>query len=45
VTVAVFDSLWPAIALHTVVDLGGGTMAWVALRDGSTEAAPARSER
>ena len=31
--VAVFESLWPAIALHALVDLGSGTMAWVALRD------------
>ena len=35
--VAVFGSLWPAIALHVVVDLGGGIMAWLALRDGSPE--------
>jgi membrane protease YdiL (CAAX protease family) len=35
VAVAVFGSLWPAIALHTVVDLGGGVMAWVALRESS----------
>jgi hypothetical protein len=35
--VAVSGSLWPAIALHAVVDLGGGTMAWLALRDGSPE--------
>jgi len=35
--VAVFGSLWPAIALHAVVDLGGGIMAWLALSDGSPE--------
>jgi membrane protease YdiL (CAAX protease family) len=32
--VAAFDSLWPAIVLHALVDLGAGAMAWVALRDG-----------
>ena len=31
--VAVFDSLWPAIALHVLFDLGQGMIAWVALRD------------
>jgi uncharacterized protein len=31
--VAVFESLWPAIALHALVDLGSGTMAWLALRE------------
>ena len=34
-TVAVFDSLWPAIVLHALIDLGSGISAWVALRDGS----------
>jgi membrane protease YdiL (CAAX protease family) len=33
ILVAVFDSLWPAIALHVMVDLSGGVMAWLALRD------------
>ena len=32
--VAIFDSLWPAIALHALIDLSNGTMAWLALRDG-----------
>jgi hypothetical protein len=32
-TVAIFGSLWPAIALHALVDLGSGTMVWLALRD------------
>ncbi len=32
-TVAIFDSLWPAIALHALIDLGAGAMAWLALRD------------
>ena len=31
--VAIFDSLWPSIALHVLVDLSGGVMAWLALRD------------
>ena len=31
--VAIFNSLWPAIALHAVVDLAAGTMAWLALRE------------
>jgi uncharacterized protein len=33
--VAIFNSLWPAIALHALVDLGAGMMAWLALREGS----------
>lgn len=32
VVVAVTGSLWPAIALHVLIDLGSGTMAWLALR-------------
>lgn len=31
--VAIFESLWPAIALHALVDLGGGLIAWLALRE------------
>src|SRR5690606_3922020 len=31
--VAVLDSLWPAIVLHALLDLGQGTMAWLALRE------------
>jgi len=31
--VAIFGSLWPAIALHALHDLGSGMMAWVALRE------------
>lgn len=31
--VAIFDSLWPSIALHALVDLGSGIMSWLALRD------------
>jgi membrane protease YdiL (CAAX protease family) len=33
--VAIFDSLWPAIALHALIDLGAGVMAWMVLREGS----------
>jgi hypothetical protein len=35
-TVAIFGSLWPAIALHALVDLGSGTIAWLTLREGQT---------
>ena len=35
--VAAFDSLWPAIALHALVDVANGMMAWLALREPSTE--------
>lgn len=31
--VATFGSLWPAIALHAIVDLGSGVIAWLALRE------------
>jgi membrane protease YdiL (CAAX protease family) len=31
--VAICGSLWPAIALHALIDLGQGTLAWAALRD------------
>lgn len=31
--VAVCGSLWPAIVLHALVDLGSGVMAWLALRE------------
>ncbi|AMV29700.1 CAAX amino terminal protease self- immunity [Gemmata sp. SH-PL17] len=34
--VAIFDSLWPAIALHVLVDLHGGILAWLALREEPT---------
>lgn len=35
--VAIFDSLWPAIALHALVDVSGGIMSWLALRDEPAE--------
>jgi membrane protease YdiL (CAAX protease family) len=31
--VVIFNSLWPAIALHALTDLGGGVLAWLALRE------------
>lgn len=34
--VAITGSLWPAIVLHALVDLGGGVMAWLVLREGQT---------
>jgi len=34
VVVAILGSLWPAIALHALIDLGSGMMAWLALREG-----------
>jgi membrane protease YdiL (CAAX protease family) len=33
--VGIFGSLWPAIALHALMDVGAGMMAWLALREGS----------
>lgn len=33
VAVAISGSLWPAIALHILIDLGAGAMAWLALRE------------
>ena len=32
--VGLFESLWPAMALHALVDLGGGTIGYLALSDG-----------
>ena len=32
--VAILGSLWPAIVLHALVDLGMGFVAWLALREG-----------
>ena len=31
--VAILNSLWPAIMLHALIDLGAGVMAWLALRE------------
>ena len=33
--VGICDSLWPAIALHALNDLGSGVMTWLALREGA----------
>jgi membrane protease YdiL (CAAX protease family) len=33
IAVAVSGSLWPAIALHALVDLNGGVISWLALRE------------
>lgn len=41
--VATLDSLWPAIALHAIVDLGSGVIAWLALREVSAKAGPTAS--
>ena len=35
--IAISNSLWPAIALHAVTDLGGGVMSWLALRNGQVK--------
>lgn len=35
--IAITNSLWPAIALHAVTDLGGGVMSWLALREVQAE--------
>lgn len=35
--VALTDSLWPAIALHVLVDATNGVMAWIVLRDAPPE--------
>ena len=32
--VAICGSLWPAIVLHALIDLGAGGIAWLALREG-----------
>lgn len=38
--VAIFGSLWPAIVLHALVDLGSGILAWLVLHEGqATDAA------
>jgi membrane protease YdiL (CAAX protease family) len=43
--VAIFNSLWPAIALHALMDLGAGMMAWLALREGQTAGAVTEVEK
>lgn len=43
--VAVLDSLWPAIALHFLLDLGMGVVAWLALRQAPIERQLADAEK
>ena len=43
--VAVFDSLGPAIALHALVDLGAGLIAWPALREEPAKADMTEAEK
>jgi uncharacterized protein len=43
--VAVFNSLWPAIALHALIDLANGTMAWLVLREGQATGDVKTAER
>ncbi len=43
--VALLGSLWPATALHALVDLGSGTMAWLALREGTASGEAPEGER
>jgi uncharacterized protein len=43
--VAILGSLWPAIALHALIDLGSGMMAWLALREGSARGDVVEGER
>lgn len=40
-TVWLLDSLWPAIVLHVLVDVFGGVMAWLVLRNDPPAPAPA----
>ena len=42
--VAVFESLWPAISVHALIDLGSGAMAWVVLREGQATRPEVRGE-
>lgn len=41
--VAISSSLWPAIALHALTDLGAGVMAWLALREQPLDGAMAEA--
>jgi membrane protease YdiL (CAAX protease family) len=43
--VLVIGSLWPAIALHALIDIGQGLLAWVALRGVPAEAITDASRR
>jgi len=35
--VSIFGSLWPAIALHALIDVGAGVMSWLAQREGTAD--------
>lgn len=43
--VAILGSLWPAIALHALIDLSSGMFAWLALREGSARGDVVEGER
>lgn len=43
--VAMSGSLWPAIALHALLDLGQGVIAWLALREGQETGGPVEAGR
>jgi CAAX protease family protein len=43
--VGILDSLWPAIVLHFLLDLGMGIIAWLALREGQSTAGEAGMEK
>jgi membrane protease YdiL (CAAX protease family) len=42
--VAIFGSLWPAVALHALLDIGSGIVAWLALREEPTETGSVEAE-
>jgi membrane protease YdiL (CAAX protease family) len=43
--VAMSGSLWPAIVLHALLDLGQGMIAWLALREGQATGGPVEVEQ
>jgi len=43
--VAIFGSLFPAIAIHALVDIGAGVIAWLALREESVKGDMVGSEK
>jgi hypothetical protein len=43
--VALSGSLWPAIVLHALLDLGQGIMAWLVLREGQATGSVVEGER
>jgi uncharacterized protein len=42
--VALLESLWPAIVLHFLLDLGMGIIAWLALREGQSTAGEVKEQ-